>query len=313
MGQVIPKKPCSITSETYKVSLVDAIPGMSTSPSAEFISPSKRINSLETCEDTCLIRQVKQGKYYPGSFYKTSEILDSPIYVFLSGFYEREKRHLFYNFNYDIIFIVAEYAKNWKVVEYTGNPNEHGIIHWISSNNERGSYMNPIESNFVRITNAHDYHVNYSRYETLVSRVLSYPPLSEKDCYFDPGVVCFHFPYHRIHPTGYSFRNGGGRGSVVRKWILEGSNSEEGPWVMLSNHDNDDTFFNDVSDGNSKEKSFLPHCWDISISKSNDTFFCYFRVSSLHAHPTGRPHALYISGFELFGILKDNRSISCHA
>ena len=90
-----------------------------------------------------------------------------------------------------------------------------------------------------------------------IFRVLELPSLTDKDCYFDPGCVLFHFPNHLIHPTGYSYRNGGGRGSVVRKWIVEGACSPEGPWTTLSYHPEDDTYFQDVSDGQDKEKSFL--------------------------------------------------------
>ena len=90
-----------------------------------------------------------------------------------------------------------------------------------------------------------------------VYRVFEYPSLRDKDCYFDPGCIIFHFPNHMICPSGYSFRNGGGRGSVVRKWVVEASNDIEGPWTVISNHPEDDTFFCDVTDGQNKENSFL--------------------------------------------------------
>ena len=35
-----------------------------------------------------------------------------------------------------------------------------------------------------------------------VYRVLELPSLSDKDCYFDPGCIIFHFPNHMINPTG---------------------------------------------------------------------------------------------------------------
>ena len=90
-----------------------------------------------------------------------------------------------------------------------------------------------------------------------IFRIFEMPSLTDKDCYFDPGCVIFHFPNHMISPTGYSYRNGGGRGSVVRKWVLEGATSPEGPWTTLSLHPEDETYFQDVVDGQDKEKSFL--------------------------------------------------------
>lgn len=76
----------------------------------------------------------------------------------------------------------------------------------------------------MEILTSRDYHVNYSRNEGTrgaedsppdgVYRVLELPSLVDKDCYFDPGCIVFHFPNHMIHPTGYSYRNGGGRGSA---------------------------------------------------------------------------------------------------
>ena len=75
----------------------------------------------------------------------------------------------------------------------------------------------------IQILTSHDYHVNYSRNECIhfyfhsnqiasVYRVFEYPSLLDKDCYVDPGCIIFYFPNHMIHPTGYSLRNGGGRG-----------------------------------------------------------------------------------------------------
>ena len=93
--------------------------------------------------------------------------------------------------------------------------------------------------------------------EASVYRIFEYPSLRDKDCYFDPGCIIFHFPNHMICPTGYSFRNGGGRGSVVRKRIVEASNDVNGPWTVISNHPEDDTFFCDVTDGQNKDNSFL--------------------------------------------------------
>ena len=77
----------------------------------------------------------------------------------------------------------------------------------------------------MEILTSRDYHVNDARNEGTdgandsppesVYRVLELPSLADKDCYFDPGCIIFHFPNHMIHPTGYSYRNGGGRGSVI--------------------------------------------------------------------------------------------------
>ena len=232
--------------------------------------------------------------------------------------------HVFFRMNYDELYRVAEYAKSilltleslldWKILPYTGDPNEKGIIYWIGCLNETHTYLNPITQGLVRILTSNEYHVNYSRNEASVSRVLEYPPLSDKDCYFDPGCIIFYFPNHVIHPTGYTFRNGGGRGSVVRKWSLEAAKSIDGPWTMISDHPEDDTFFYDVTDGQNKENSFLcatgggvtrrPHCWAIDSNQPRKEFYSFFRLQSLHTHPNGRSHALYISGFELFGIVK---------
>ena len=46
-------------------------------------------------------------------------------------------------------------------------------------------------------------------------------------------------------------------GSVIRRWILEASTTPHGPWTTLRNHDEDNTFLNDVSSGNDKSLSFL--------------------------------------------------------
>ena len=46
-------------------------------------------------------------------------------------------------------------------------------------------------------------------------------------------------------------------GSVVRKWVLEAATTVNGPWIPLSCHPEDDTFFYDVTDGQNKENSFL--------------------------------------------------------
>lgn len=192
----------------------------------------------------------------------------SPLHTFITGFYQPEKDlHIFFRLNYDGLYRIAEYAKScisffpslpdWKVLPYTGNPDEKGIIYWMSCLNESHTYVNPITHGLVRILTSRDYHVNYSRNENTVSRILEYPSLHDKDCYFDPGCIVFHFPNHVIHPTGYSYRNGGGRGSVVRKWTLEAAKSPNGPWTLISNHPDDDTFFYDVTDGQNKENSFM--------------------------------------------------------
>lgn len=73
----------------------------------------------------------------------------------------------------------------------------------------------------VEISPDHHYHVNYARSNGMLNvilwsieyaRIFAEPSLTDRDCYFDPGVVTFSFPFHSIHPTGYTFRNGGGRG-----------------------------------------------------------------------------------------------------
>ena len=110
-----------------------------------------------------------------------------------------------------------------------------------------------------------------------------------------------------IHPTGYSLRNGGGRGSVIRKWVLEAAANINGPWIPLSYHPEDDTFFYDVTDGQNKENSFLAHCWEIPSASTQKSFYSYFKLQSLHTHPNGRSHAFYISGFELYGTVRWNR------
>lgn len=105
-------------------------------------------------------------------------------------------------------------------------------------------------------------------YVASIYRVLELPSLADRDCYFDPGCIIFHFPKHLICPAGYTFRNGGGRGktrclpihcagSVVRRWVLEAATSINGPWTVISSHPEDDTFFYDVTDGQDKENSFL--------------------------------------------------------
>ncbi|KAK8821667.1 hypothetical protein WA556_002114 [Blastocystis sp. ATCC 50177/Nand II] len=229
----------------------------------------------------------------------------SPLHTFITGFYQPEKdMHIFFRLNYDELYRIAEYAKNWKILPYTGNPDEKGIIYWMGCLNESHTYLNPITHGLVRVLTSNDYHVNYSRNEAAVSRVLEYPSLRDKDCYFDPGCIIFYFPNHVIHPTGYTYRNGGGRGSVVRKWTLEAAKSLNGPWTLISNHPEDDTFFYDVTDGQNKENSFLAHCWPIDCNQSRKEFYSFFRLQSQHTHPNGRSHALYISGFELFGIVK---------
>lgn len=107
-------------------------------------------------------------------------------------------------------------------------------------------------------------------------------------------------------------------GSVIRRWILEASTTPHGPWTTLRNHDEDNTFLNDVSSGNDKSLSFLyapssfganprGHAWPINIS--NDKWFSYFRLRNLQTHASSnRPYALYISGFELYGSVRAIKS-----
>ena len=82
--------------------------------------------------------------------------IDSPLFTFLSGFYQKNSAdtHIFYQLSFDDVRRIAEYAKSsdalsfseidWKVLPYTGNPEEHGIIYWIGCLNEAHQYMNPI-------------------------------------------------------------------------------------------------------------------------------------------------------------------------
>ena len=185
---------------------------------------------------------------------------------------------------------------------YTGDPDSLGILHWLAADNPFNKSLNPVQSGIVEISPDHHYHVNYAR-SNEYARIFAEPSLTDRDCYFDPGVVTFSFPFHSIHPTGYTFRNGGGRGSVIRRWILEASTTPHGPWTTLRNHDEDNTFLNDVSSGNDKSLSFLGHAWPINIS--NDKWFSYFRLRNLQTHASSnRPYALYISGFELYGSVR---------
>lgn len=61
---------------------------------------------------------------------------------------------------------------DWKVIPYTGDPNEKGIIHWIGCLNEKREYINPFKQDMIRILTSRDYHVNYSRNEGTVSIML---------------------------------------------------------------------------------------------------------------------------------------------
>lgn len=82
--------------------------------------------------------------------------VDSPLFTFLSGFYQKSSAdtHIFYQLSFDDVRRIAEYAKSsevllvsdldWKVLPYTGDPEEHGIIYWIGCLNEARQYMNPI-------------------------------------------------------------------------------------------------------------------------------------------------------------------------
>ena len=85
---------------------------------------------------------------------------NSPLFTFLSGFYQKSSvdTHIFYQLSFDDVRRIAEYAKNWKVLPYTGNPEEHGIIYWIGCLNEAHQYMNPITQNAVEILTSRDYH-----------------------------------------------------------------------------------------------------------------------------------------------------------
>ena len=49
------------------------------------------------------------------------------------------------------------------------------------------------------------------------------------------------------------------------------------------------------------------HCWPITTENGQKEFYSYFRLQSLHTHPNGRSHALYISGFELYGTVRWSR------
>lgn len=60
---------------------------------------------------------------------------------------------------------------DWKVIPYTGDPNEKGIIHWIGCLNEKREYINPFKQDMIRILTSRDYHVNYSRNECTISKM----------------------------------------------------------------------------------------------------------------------------------------------
>ncbi|KAK8798820.1 hypothetical protein WA158_007904 [Blastocystis sp. Blastoise] len=234
--------------------------------------------------------------------------VNSNIICFLSGLssvQSERSTHAVYSVGVDCIKMIISYAKNEKSVPYHDDPNEHGIIYWLSQSNPKKIYINPITSGLIEIPTINGYHVNYSKSDN-VERLFAEKSITDKDCYFDPGVIIFHFPFHKIHPTGYMLKNGGGRGSVHTRWILQGSNSPDGPWVTLRRHDQDDTFFNDVSSENDRNLSFLGHCWPIDVPQN--MYFSYFKLSNLYIHmSTSKPNAFYISGFELFGSIQTTK------
>lgn len=245
----------------------------------------------------------------------SSPILDTPFLQFLSGYYvsrnnPKPNAHPFCHFNRDILYNISRYVGDWIQISFESNHvHEKGIIHWIACQNESHQYMNPVIHGNVILMNACDYHMNYSRNKSAAHRLMDSPFKYDKDCYFDPGICCFHFPHHSIHATGYSIRNGGGRGSVIRSWKLEASKSMDGPWTVLSIHEEDCSFFNDVYRSDIRSDSFKLHSWKIPNHSGTKQFFSYFRLSSLNIHPMGLPHAFYISGFELYGFVKPNKCL----
>ena len=98
--------------------------------------------------------------------------------------------------------------------------------------------------------------------------------------------------------------------------MLEASCSPEGPWTIISSHPEDDTYFYDVTDGQNKENSFLYGMGSRStlVRTAGRSRLLMGRATftptsaSSRCTPTnGRAHALYISGFELYGIVRWNR------
>eukprot|EP00808_Paulinella_micropora_P017069 g4531.t1 len=102
------------------------------------------------------------------------------------------------------------------------------------------------------------------------------------------GVDCKSY---RIAPTAYLYKNGGGRGLVVRSWSFEGKVDEASPWETLDTR-------HKVSEYSSDGSGYLAAVWELPSTTEPPKFYRKFRF--VREDST----TIYVHRFEVYGQLK---------
>eukprot|EP00457_Paulinella_chromatophora_P003141 gb/GEZN01003147.1/.p1 GENE.gb/GEZN01003147.1/~~gb/GEZN01003147.1/.p1 ORF type:complete len:594 (+),score=55.44 gb/GEZN01003147.1/:120-1784(+) len=101
---------------------------------------------------------------------------------------------------------------------------------------------------------------------------------------------------YRIAPTHYLYKNGGGRGLVVKSWVFESKIDDSSPWVPLDIRSNVNVY-------SSNSTGFNAHVWGIPKLKDGTaeptTFYKQFRFLRSDSKNT-----TYVHRFEVYGTLK---------
>jgi len=98
---------------------------------------------------------------------------------------------------------------------------------------------------------------------------------------------------HALFVTHYTLRHGRDNGlSILRNWNLEGSHDGK-KWEILRKHENDR--------GMKGSYPFYTGTWTV---EKRVQAMRYFRIHQTGKNSSGR-YALYLSGFEIYGVLLD--------